>query len=67
MENNKKVGFGLVLQLADEIESDAAIADVILNLSMEDAPMSDAVIALGVALDVLEEGYHNGWSAEEQQ
>lgn len=59
-----KVNFKLLMELAQECGEEDPIASVIGHLAMNDIPMSDAVIKLGIACDVLMNGYHNGWSME---
>ncbi len=65
MEFNKKVvDLGLLYELACEMGGENALAETICVLAMDDVPMSDAVIKLGIVLDVLLPGYRNDWSKE---
>lgn len=59
-----KVDFKLLLALNNEAR-DWDIVTIIELLAMNDIPMSDAVIQLGIAGGVLLEGYKNSWGEEE--
>lgn len=62
----KMVNFKLLLELANELRgSEYPIEETIGHLAMSDIAMTDAVIKLGIACDVLEDGYKNGWSEED--
>ncbi len=60
------VNFNLLMELVCEAGTDSSIQDVISVLAMNDIPMSDAVIQLGIAADVLLPDYENGWSQENE-
>lgn len=58
------IDFETLLELAMELHDEYPVHATIAHLAMSDIPMSDAVIKLGVACNVLMEGYRNGWSEE---
>lgn len=64
--SGKKVDFSLLLQLVREYSADSenALLEVIELLAMEDIPMTEAVIRLGIIGGVLLPGYICGWSED---
>jgi len=62
--NEKKVNFKHLVELAEEMDTEDSMACVISTLALEDIPMTDAVIKLGITMGILLPGYYNGWSEE---
>ena len=58
------VDFKTLLNLANESGCEYPIVETIGHLAMNDIPMSDAVIQLGIACGVLLNDYRNGWSED---
>lgn len=58
------VDYKLLMELASECGYPYPVHQLIEELAMCDVPMSDAVIKLGIACDILMPGYHNDWSKE---
>lgn len=59
------INFKDLINLADECEMENPFVYTIATLAMADIPMSDAVIKIGVALDILLPDYESGWSRRE--
>lgn len=56
------IDFKTLIALSEEGEMN--LRELIAFLALDDVPMTDAVLKLGMAYGILTEDYHNNWSEE---